>query len=537
MVFLSNLSFKWKISLISIIGVIGFICYLLFNYVSNIENESRLLKIKNQYYPMLEKVDINIAGLSTIKELFKTAVIAEDEDFLNDAELLSQGTHQIFTELSELDDSSAQRVSQLSELFSQYYNAAYKLSSGMVDGALAGAQISTLSEKMNLSLKHYNDEIEAFRQQHYENFLSAIGASVSASERNIVIGFIIALVVLLGSMIVTIAIITMVSRQIGATSHAFKQMANGDLSVQLAVTGDDEFGKLNKYFNASINQFRGIIQELFTTSESLLSLSGSLNNSTNESVSDILRQKKDIKLMVQSLNELSSSINVVASSAGDAASASESASHDSRLGEEIVEETMSVINNLALEVDSANTAVNSLCESSDNIGKVLTVIGEIAEQTNLLALNAAIEAARAGDQGRGFAVVADEVRTLAGRTQDATKEIQTMIQQLQSSADIAKSGMKKGQDGTQLGVVQAQKTGDSLKSIASAISIILDLSAQIATSTEQQSAVAEDINVKIKSISEVSEHTAIAADLSVKTADEVLTAAQTTNAIAHRFTL
>lgn len=126
---------------------------------------------------------------------------------------------------------------------------------------------------------------------------------------------------------------------------------------------------------------------------------------------------------------------------------------------------ISEVSGLTDEVTHASTVIKKLEEDSNNIGTVLVLIRDIAEQTNLLALNAAIEAARAGEHGRGFAVVADEVRILAGKTQQATTDIQKIIEELQQRARNAVEVMGSGQERVETTQMQAGKVNDFLHEI------------------------------------------------------------------------
>lgn len=221
-------------------------------------------------------------------------------------------------------------------------------------------------------------------------------------------------------------------------------------------------------------------------------------------VSDILsNQRQETELVATAINEMSATVQDISQIVAQASHASQQSLTISTGGQEVVEQTISAIEQLSEQLNDVDTAINRLITGSKSIEAVLGEISSIADQTNLLALNAAIEAARAGEHGRGFAVVADEVRALALRTQQSTEEVNKLLGQLQSESDLAVTSMKKGTTLSQGCVELASETGGALAKITSEVSELAAMNEQIATAIEEQSVVTEEINQNIVSISDM----------------------------------
>jgi aerotaxis receptor len=236
----------------------------------------------------------------------------------------------------------------------------------------------------------------------------------------------------------------------------------------------------------------------------------------------IRQHQTETDLVATAVNEMSATVQEVARNASATAHATQNANEEAAHGQTIVADTIAAIERVAQEVEKSAVVIHKLEKDSDSIGSVVDVIKTIAEQTNLLALNAAIEAARAGEQGRGFAVVADEVRSLANRTQQSTQEIRRMIEALQSAARDAVNVMENGRNQANTGVTQVAQAGEALGRITAAVQTINDMNTQIATASEQQSHVAEEINKNISNITHVVEQTAAGAANTARASEDLL---------------
>ncbi|SFM13771.1 methyl-accepting chemotaxis protein [Marinobacter zhejiangensis] len=376
---------------------------------------------------------------------------------------------------------------------------------------------------------------EAVQVIHDEALSHAESLASQVTSSTWQIGTALLLAIILGTAACLLVLMRAIIRPTQTIIGQLDKLGNGNLSDPVTLDREDELGQL-------ANAARRLHDFLSTTSAQMTTTARQLNDtrdtiSTNADQVSIESEQAHLRIdqIATAMNEMSATAQDVATHAAAVASQVQETSAQTNDADTQINGAMDSMTRLAEQIRTSTETVNQLAGDGRRVSDVMKVIREIADQTNLLALNAAIEAARAGEAGRGFAVVADEVRNLAAKTQDATVEIDRIIDAIASGSRDATEYMQASEIVTQETAEAVAAVRASLNDINQRMASVNDATTQVATAAEEQTSVSEDISRNVTEVAEISENMNRAAKENLSTLPELERMASEAEAIASRF--
>ncbi len=340
--------------------------------------------------------------------------------------------------------------------------------------------VKVINERIDPLSKERRGQVNKLADMQHERVIAASQQLASSSTQA---GHIMLAAGALGLLVAVIAAVV-VSRSIviplKIAVNAANRVADGDLTVQLKATSQDEIGELVGAMSVMSDKLRKVIGTMRDSAESIFTASSEIASGNQDLSERTERQASSLQSTVSTVIEMGESTKRNAESARMASHLAVQASSIAAMGGDRVGQVVQTM--------------NEITDSSRKISDIVSVIDGIAFQTNILALNAAVEAARAGEQGRGFAVVASEVRSLAQRSANAAKEIKTLIN----------NNVEKVTVGSQL----VDEAGATMAEIVESSQKVVSIVAEITEATDAQAHNLQSVNQAIGQIEQTTQQNA-----------------------------
>jgi len=283
-------------------------------------------------------------------------------------------------------------------------------------------------------------------------------------------------------------------------------LADGDLTIEAEVT-DQVTGAIADSINFAVQEMRDLVARINTATAQVTSESESTANVARELSRASAAQADEITKTTAQIQAMSSSMQDMSGDARRSAEVAQNSVDVAKRGAQAVRDTIRGMDDMRSQIQETSKRIKRLGESSQQISEIVSLIDEIAEQTNILSLNASIQAAMAGEAGRGFAVVADEVQRLAERSAEATKQISTLVSNIQADTNEAVTSMEHATQGVVDGTRLADSAGQALGEIESVSEELSKLISGMAETAERQSEEATSVSTRMTSIREVTNQT------------------------------
>jgi methyl-accepting chemotaxis protein len=404
----------------------------------------------------------------------------------------------------------------------------YEALGGQVFELIAQDRIGE-AEVMVKKLADQANEDTSFLLEEARNFTQSLVVEAGHSGQNVIY--------LMTAIIVIFAVISLglglviargVTRPVNTLAGVAERVAAGDLSINVPTSDRrDEIGILTQAFRSMVAKLREQIREI-TEGAKILAVSASeISTSVTQFASSETETATAVSETSATVEEVRQTAQVASEKAQDVSENAQQVAQVSRTGETSTEASIEEMNHIKEQMESIAESVVTLSEQSQAIGAIIATVDDLTEQSNLLAVNASIEAAKAGEQGKGFAVVADEIKSLAEQSKQATAQVRTILNDIQTATSAAVMVTEQGSKAVETGVKQASQTGEYIRELATSVAQAAQAATQIAASSQQQLIGMEQVTAAMESIKQGSIQ-------NVDSAKQLETAAQNLDELGQR---
>ncbi|ACL06345.1 methyl-accepting chemotaxis protein [Desulfatibacillum aliphaticivorans] len=279
---------------------------------------------------------------------------------------------------------------------------------------------------------------------------------------------------------------------------------DGDLTVRLKEEGRDELTDLAKWFNVFMGKLQAMVIEIKEGSELLAVSSSQISSTASELASSSAQTSSSISEISTTMEEVKQTAALTSEKAEIVADTAESAAQHSESGEKATHDALMGMNHVKEEMEFIAESIVKLSEQTQSIGDIIDAVGDLANESNLLSVNASIEAAKAGEYGKGFSVVAQEVKNLADQSKQATGQVRTILNDIQSATSTAVMATERGSKAVDSGVGLSSQSGQTIQDLVESVNQAARAAAQIAASNRQQMAGMDQLSQAMTSIKDAS---------------------------------
>jgi methyl-accepting chemotaxis protein len=465
------------------------------------------LQLANKMINRTREVSITLRNILLLKDSKKTLELRERIDTLRNQ--YDEKFKQLEGLITKDDTISFVLIARIKA--SQ--DASRQLNNKVVNLAMAGKHeeaILLMNQQASKAVADWINNIDDLltHNQDRSNILHLEAEKIQTAARSTM--FILGALAIVLAIVISILMTLSITRPLNLSVQAADLIACKDLTQDISAfeKRGDEFGIMGQSFNKMAETLREQIQEILNGVNVIASTSSEILVSTTQIASGSAETAAAISETTTTIEEVRQAAQLSSQKAKNLSDNAQRIALVSQNGLKAVDETVDGMNHIREQMEVIARTVVRLSEQSQFIGGIIASVSEIADQSNLLAVNAAIEAARAGEQGKGFAVVAQEIRNLAEQSKQSTTEVRNILNDIQKATSSAVLATEQGNKAVEAGVKQSVQAGEAIRILTESSGEAVQVSAQIAASSQQQLVGMDQIGTAMQNINQAGMETA-----------------------------